>query len=158
MSDLLKIGKTALWVVVCVAFTFVALSCAQSVTQDYIVPKSDNVVALPGDPFATVNRGYVPSPVEFAPTADEPGGPSEDPDRDYTVPVFVDDEPVLYVDTSVWAAVSDYMWTLMPAQSHQEHETTVWYRVEALRKSEPAFDWGSVPAGMPFMSIRGQAG
>ena len=146
---------------------------------------------------------YIPPPVEFAPTADNPGGPSEDLDAvdrldtwqnacdqstswgktgpvphipgaplatvtepatdphgrpSVRTPEFVDDEPVLYAHTSVWAATSDYLWTLMPAQSCQEHETTVWYRVDALRLAHPEIDWDVVPAGMPFMSIRGSHG
>lgn len=193
MSDLLKIIRNALWAMACVAFACAALSLAQSVTQD---PKSGSVVALPGAPLATVDRGYIPPPVNGAPTGGIVGGPTVDPDITerqlddqstvckrlvaadsvtvtempdgslksvpnsdrYTVPGFMDDEPVLYVRTSVWAAVSDYLWTLIPAQSCQEHETTVWYRVAALRLAQPDTDWDVVPVGMPFMSIRGSHG
>lgn len=104
--------------------------------------KTGPVPHIPGAPLATVTE----------PTTDPYGRPS------VRTPEFVDDEPVLYAHTSVWAATSDYLWTLMPAQSCQEHETTVWYRVDALRLAHPEIDWDVVPAGMPFMSIRGSHG
>lgn len=96
--------------------------------------KSGMTFGLPGAPLATV------------------------PEDSYDVSGFMDDEPVLLAQTSVWAATSDYLWTLKPLQSCQEHETTVWYRVAALRQVHPETDWDNVPAGTPFMSIRGSHG
>lgn len=103
--------------------------------NQYVAPKLGPIVALPNAPLASI-----------------------DGNSRRQVTNFIDDEPVLYVRTSVWAATSDYIWQLYPHQTLAAHENTVFYRVLALRLRHPATNWDVVAYWTPFMSVRGIAG